>query len=69
MTDEEFNHIVNQGALSHPLPQFQFMGVLMALRDLIENVPGAEDRFLAHCAAREREDEAGEEPLDHQEGP
>lgn len=55
MTDERFNQLVN-GPLGHFLPSFRITRLALALRDVIESCPEAEQAFERHCADREKRD-------------
>jgi hypothetical protein len=55
MTDERFNQLLN-GPLSHPLIPLRISRLAMALRDVVETVPGAASRLEAHCLEREAQD-------------
>lgn len=58
MRDDEFNAILNHGALAHPMFPFRLSRLAMCLRYVIESVPGADAAFRRWCRERDRQDEA-----------
>jgi hypothetical protein len=57
MTDERFNHLLNEGALAHPVVPFRLTRLALALKYVVDTCgkPGA-DALEAWCQAREEQD-------------
>ncbi len=63
VTDDEFNRLISEGALNHPLAMFRLMRAYLALRYLIDAVPGAASALREWARQRDARDAAGEEPV------
>jgi hypothetical protein len=58
MTDERFNHLMNEGALAHPFIPFRLTRLAMALKYVVDGCgkQGA-DMLEAWCESRDEQDQ------------
>jgi hypothetical protein len=57
MTNERFNHLLNEGALFHPMIPFQITRLAMALKYVVDGCgKQGSDMLEAWCQARDEQD-------------